>query len=190
MIVSVGIFASFSDTVQLMERIRPLLPSRRRIARFIKLGAYYGLIGGLIVGIMGAMLFGLSAGLNNALSGDTNLAAHLLTYVLLAILLGGIIGSLVGIPTGGMVGSIYAFLDTPAVDERPKPGEGLRASIRIALLMTLLATLLFSLISWILDQLLKIEIIGFLILANFLPPIFIWFGGLAWFQHWSLRFII
>jgi hypothetical protein len=29
-----------------------------------------------------------------------------------------------------------------------------------------------------------------LILVNILPPTFTWFGGLAWCQHWALRFML
>lgn len=173
--------ASPVSVIQLRERVRPWLPSRQRIIQYIKRGAVYGLMIGALVGVL---IVVLNIG---SIEGLRDIPRGLLRQVLILGLVWGLIVEL----AVALVGGILAFLDTPPVDERLIPGEGVRASMRNALLMTALAALFVSLPTWFIDQRLHAELLLLtLVLINVLPPTFIWFGGLAACQHWALRFIL
>lgn len=107
-------------------------------------------------------------------------------------LIGGLsVRQIDGLSGGLIVGLIFAFLDTPPVDERPEPDRGTRASLRNALLMTLLAAIFFGLPTWLIDRRIEQDdALLLIVLVNILPVIFTWYGGLAWCQHWALRIVL
>jgi len=171
LMVSSGI-ASWGLYIQLREQVRLVRPNWRRVTRYLGFGCLYGLIVGLLVSLI-VDLSDLSIGVRIGNLGEE-------------LIIGLTAGSIVGL-SGGML----AFLDTPYVDERPNPGRGVRVSLRNAFLMTIMAALFFGLLTWWIEQ--KFEqdfLILFLVLLNILPPTFTWFGGLAWCQHWALRFML
>ena len=176
LIVSIG-NACLVFNIQLRERVKVLRPSRQRILQFIKKGVFYGLIGGLIGGFVG----GLSAGRS------TGFDIELIDGISGGLLIGVMIGFL-----GGLLGGlIFAFLDTPHVDERPDPGRGVRTSLGNALLMILISLILLGLPAWLIGQRFGVRTLVFaIVLANVLPIAFSWFGGLAWCQHWALRIVL
>jgi eukaryotic-like serine/threonine-protein kinase len=173
--------ASFMLTIQLRERVRPVRPNRQRITRYVGRGILYGLLAGVIVGL----IMGLLAML---IDRQFFSAPFEVLFLFVAVPTGcGFPGGLLG----GLIGAGLAFWDTPHVDERPYPGSGIRASLRNALIMITLAAIFFGLPTWFIDQRLQADRFLFiLVLVNILPPTFTWFGGLAWVQHWSLRFIL
>lgn len=137
-----------------------------RVWNFIKKGTVYGLILGLIYGL----LFGLNDRLSNGMAFEW------------------VVGLIVG---SALIGIFLAFLDTPLVDKRVAPGTGARTSLRNAILMTLLAVFFFIFPAWYFDRRFETDyLIVVFVLTNILPPAFTWFGGLAWCQHWALRFIL
>ena len=191
MIVSVAI-ATLASDIQLRERVKFILPSWQRIVKYLARGILWGSIVGLIVGLIFGLIFGLIVGLSEGLSGGLifGLSEGSISGLIVG-LIGGLIFGLIGVLIGGLSGGMLAFLDTPPVDERPIPGEGIRASIRNAFLMTTLAALFFGLPALLIDRWLNGDLfILALVLPNILPPTFTWFGGLAWSQHWALRFIL
>ncbi|MCB8924633.1 MAG: hypothetical protein H6652_03290 [Ardenticatenaceae bacterium] len=179
-IVSAGI-ASFESNIQLREQLRPLLPSRQRIIHYLIKGVGYGLITGSILGFIGSLIFEVmfiligvtSEGLFGRLSSVIN------------------IGLIIGV-SGGLIGVMLAFLNYPIVDERPIPGRGVVASLRNAFMMTFFVALFFGAPTWfiIADELVTGIVYLSFILVNALPLAFTWFGGLAWCQHWALRFML
>ena len=197
-IISAGVISSWSITIQLRERVTLLMPSLRRIFRYIIQGSFTGLYGGLSIGLLFGLLFGVIIGLVDVLLGELALYG---TLEILGGLIGGVmggimlgvvsvpVGTVVGLLVGGISGFVLAFLDTPLVDNRPNPKEGVRASLRNALLMSLLAASFFGLPIWFINQS-RDNVLLFLVLLNILPPTFTWFGGLAWCQHWALRVVI
>jgi hypothetical protein len=57
--------------------------------------------------------------------------------------------------------------------------------------MTAITALFFGGFIFFIDQTLGTYLLfSFVILVNILPPTFTWFGGLAWCQHWALRFVL
>jgi eukaryotic-like serine/threonine-protein kinase len=175
LIISFAIGSLVTD-IQLREQVKLLRPPRQRIYQYLRRGILLGLIVGLIVGLIAGLIVGLIV----------ELSVGLIYGLIFGLIFGLIIGLI-----GGLFGFIMAFLDTPAVDKRPYPGSGVRASLRNALLVTGLAALFFGLPAWLIDQRLDAELlILFLVLVNILAPAFTWFGGLAWCQHWALRFML
>lgn len=72
-----------------------------------------------------------------------------------------------------LIGFVMAFLDTPTVDEWPRPSGGLRASLRNSLLMTTMVALFLGLpVSFIDRRLVAALVILSLVLVNVLPPTF------------------
>src|SRR5690606_16445161 len=138
--------------IQLRERFKLLRPNRRRVFQYLRGGFLFGLVIGLVIGPF--------------------IGLDIVSDIRLIIVLG-----LIGVLIGVLGGFIIAFLDTPAVDKRPYPGSGVRASLNYAFLMSIFvyifAFLLFVLLLFLLPNLLDYFKI-------FLPPVFTWFGGLAW----------
>jgi hypothetical protein len=163
-----------------------LRPPRHRVFYYLRRGILLGLILGLIFGLLVGLLVGLISGLIYGLR--EGLIYGLREGLRAGLNVGLPVGVLVGL-SGGLIGFVMAFLDTPAVDERPYPGSGVSASLRNALLMTALAALFFGLPVRLIDRRLDVELL-FLVLVNILPPAFTWFGGLAWCQHGALRFML
>ena len=91
---------------------------------------------------------------------------------------------------GILAGGFLAFLNTPTVDQRPKPGSGDRATLRNAIIMTVLAGILFGGLTLFADlRFSQDEFDSFLfalVPSNILPLAFTWFGGLAFFQRRAL----
>ncbi|MCA9942110.1 MAG: NACHT domain-containing protein [Anaerolineales bacterium] len=176
-IITVGI-SSLATVIQLRERVRPTRPSLKRVVNFVKKGIVYGLLVGLLGGFIIWPIFAL-------IDIDANI------FSLVAVLFAGSITGLFAGLLGGVFGFFLAFLDTPPVDKRSTPGNGTRASLRNAILMTILVALLFGIAAWYFDQRFEGDLfIFFVVLVNILPPTFTWFGGLAWCQHWALRFML
>jgi tetratricopeptide (TPR) repeat protein len=168
--ISAGL-ASQRTKIQLRDWVKIVRPSRQKLMTGVKRG---GLIG-LFVGLG----FGLGLGFSDLAS--------------LGLIEGPIEGLVFGLSiglAGGLVGGASAFLDTPQVEERPYPGQGVRASLRNALLWSGITGLLFYLPSWYFDWLIQANWSLFvLVLINVIPIAFTWFGGLAWCQHIALRIL-
>ncbi len=85
---------------------------------------------------------------------------------------------------------VISFLEPSFGDKQPEPGEGVQASLRNALRITTIMALLCAppilFIVWLTHDYLFL----FAVFIVILPPIFTWFGGLAWCQHWALRMVI
>jgi eukaryotic-like serine/threonine-protein kinase len=191
LIISLGV-GSLVTNIQLREQVKLLRPPRHRVFYYLRRGILLGLIVGLIVGLSNGLMVVLSVEASVwVINGPSELLYPGLSEVLLLGLIGGLLGGLLGGLIGGLLGFVMAFLDTPAVDERPYPGSGVSASLRNALLMTVLAAFFFGLPAWLIGRQFDAEFfILLLVLVNILPPTFTWFGGLAWCQHWALRFIL
>lgn len=146
------------------------------------IGSLFGLLLSLFIGLLLVFIFG----------NESMIVGLVLSFRLILVSVSGLIGGLLGILPGGLIGvllgSILSFLDIPSVDKRPTPGAGIRASLINASLITLLMVLLFVL-AWIIveDGTSVILILGALYIF---PTTFTWFGGLAWCQHWALRWVI
>ncbi|MCB0037066.1 MAG: NACHT domain-containing protein, partial [Anaerolineales bacterium] len=157
---------SFSKQIEMRERLQIRWPSRRRLWLFVKRGLIVGLIVGLISALGIEPLAGLSMSLQDRVF-----------FGLISSLMGGLIG-----------GTFLSLIDSPSVDDRPLAGQGIRNSLRNAILMTTAVELLFGLIGFVLDIGLETYgLISFLIAAIILPPVFIYYGGLAYVQHGVLR---
>ncbi|MCA9999108.1 MAG: NACHT domain-containing protein, partial [Anaerolineales bacterium] len=168
MTVSIGI-ASCTSIIQLREKVQFLRPSMARIQHYGKQGVGYGLIFGLISGLISGALDNLRSIPRGSLSEGLS------------------VGLSIGL-TIGLGAFLLAFLDNPLVDKQPLSRNGIRTSLRNALLMTLLTALLFGFPSWFIDQWLRAySFIISIVIDNLLPFTFTWFGGLAWCQHWALR---
>lgn len=206
--VGLGLFicnyiASLAKKIQLREKVIPIHPSFKRFRYYLASGSFFGCIYGSIVGIIfgvsGILLSGIFVGpFGNILSG----------------LFSGLIVGLIGLTIGGAIGGLLAFLDTPRIDDRPIPGNGVWISLRNAIFMIVLITLIIGIPDAAIDLPEETEatlssrfFIGipkaildlsintdyfnvFYFLVSILPPTFTWFGGLAWCQHWALRFVL
>ncbi len=176
-----GLIASIGNAclvfnIQLRERVKVSQPSQQRILQFSKKGVFYGLIGGLIGGFVGGLSAGLSTGFD----------------ITVAVGVGGglFIGLIIGALGGLLGGLVFSLLDTPPVDERPDPGRGVRASLGNSLLVILTSLIFLGLPAWLIGQRFGVgNLVLAIMLVNVLPIAFTWFGGLAWCQHWALRFV-
>ena len=176
MILSAGVLTSWVFEIQLRERVTLLKPARQRVFRYIKQGGFYGLFFGLIFGLVG----GLVGGLIGVVSDESSFVLiGRLWAGLWAGLGAGLLGGLLFGSIGVLSGFVLAFLDTPLVDKRPKPGEGVRASLKNGLKLTLLG---FGVLVVLFPALFFSIIV--------LPLTFTWFGGLAWCQHKALRVVL
>ena len=45
---------------------------------------------------------------------------------------------------GGLIGTVLSILDTPELEQRLKPGQGVRASLQNGVIVTLLLAVLFG----------------------------------------------
>lgn len=165
-IVSMLIAASSAE-IRLREQIRPSRPSRRKVLR----QARNGLIAGTIIGTF-ALLLGLLLG----------------TGAPIILLIGGAI-------FGAIFGGLVPFLEAPHLDARPEPGRGVGASLRNSLIVTVSAAILFSLTGFVIavsvgGGILAVVLVGIMVQIVAAPPIFTFFGGLAWLQHRTLRFML
>jgi hypothetical protein len=97
------------------------------------------------------------------------------------------------------IGSLFAFLNSPQVEERPFPASGVWSSFKNAVFMVILIGIAIILLALIILQIDNISIflpindnfyLVSLFVSNILPIFFTWFGGLAWCQHWALRFVL
>ncbi len=162
--------ASLPTKIQLWERVRPARPTTRRLFRFVVRGSLTGLtVGILFSAFIWSLIFGPY---------DPDL--------LYVIGVSGIVFLIMGTFAGGFL----AFLNTPTVDQRPKPGSGDRATLRNGIIMTILSGILFGGVTLIADlRFSQDNIDSFLfsmVPSNILPLAFTWFGGLAFFQRRAL----
>ena len=170
MIISIGMGCLTFD-IQLREQVKILRPTSQRMLKYVKRGVFFlfvGLIAGLVL-VLADGLYGWQSRLGTGLF-----------FGLLVGLMGGFVG-----------GALFAFLDTPPVNNRPHPAGGVRASLRNAFLITLVTIIFFIAVAWLISQILNENdsIILAVVLLNILLITFTWFGGLAWCQHWTLRFV-
>ena len=153
-----------SNHIKLREQLVFFLPSCQKIKLSLLQTTLFGLSGGFVGIFYGGQL-------NNSQS---------------SWLMIGIIGGL----SGGLMGVIMMFLDTPIVDKRSNPGYGVKDSLYNALLVTALALTLIGPLALYFERIFENFILLYLVLSNILPLTFIWYGGLAWCQHWALRFML
>ena len=168
-IISAGI-ASQAIDIQLREKVKIIRPPLPRLFAQFKRGILYGLLGGLVIGLLSGVF-------------DSIDEPFILT------LRRGLIGGLIGLFVGPLICLILSFLNTPSVDDRPDPGQGVDFSIRNAVALTALFGLIFVLPVWYFELSTGSGNLDntHLLLANILPLSFTWFGGLAWIQHIALR---
>lgn len=161
----VGGLVRLTQGITMRERLQWLIPTKKRFVTLAWSGTWYGLVFGLV--------FGLSVGLTDGL--------------VEALVSGLIVGLILGL-VGGLVGSLGAFFDAPPVEARLQPGRGVRSSLRNGILMTLVGAPVFGVIGIIFDYWLNGggDIVTF-ILAALLPVAFLYYGGLAFIQHYTLR---
>lgn len=173
-IISSGI-ASIGVEIQLREKVKILRPSRQQILTYGKRGGLYGITFGLIFGL----IYGLVSGLDNA---DLNFG----------LLFGLVLGLIFGLVFGLILGIVLAFLDTPLVDERPYPGQGVRASFSNAFRWSTLVALFIGSLFWFIER--NVGELSFIdlgqVLVGTLLLSFTWFGGMAWSRHMALRIVL
>lgn len=167
----VGGLAGISATIGMKKRLRFIWPTRPRIGVAMRGALYYGgitaAIIGLLAGLFAALIDGLGFGL--IFGGFFALGTSIFS-LLLALLL--------------------AFIGTPPVDERPRPGQGVRHALVNAWLMTGVSALVFGLPAWLVDSQIGNYFFLRLLLNVVLPPIFAYYGGLSYIQHMTLRYAL
>lgn len=99
------------------------------------------------------------------------------------------------LPITIMTGLFSAFglevLDTPTIMQRNRPGAGVTNSLKNAVYVSLVAFIIFSISGYLLDNWYDAEgqFLSLLLFYIF-PPIFAWYGGMAFAQHWALRVVL
>jgi hypothetical protein len=155
-------------------------------------GAVIGLLGGMIVGVVFGPVFALAS----------NTPDHSPFYILAGVcLFGGGLG-VAGLLLGGMSGGLIGGLRGKRIESRSSPNQGLRWSIKNALLAGLLFWiggwfvfglswgLFFSFAGGLISGLSYGAVLGLSFGLIFAIVGALWYGGLAVVQHYTLRLII
>ena len=201
------------QTVFLIERMQPSWLQTHVQRRIFSIGSglLSGLPFGLLVGLSGGLLAGLVVGVSAGLLvrlfgglGDiepaeslkwswSKLSANLKSTLLLLLIVGlvyGLVGGLVvGVSAGllfGLFGGLFSGLSVEQTETKTKPNQGIWQSGRNALFVVLIVGLLWLLIVGLLFGL----VVG-LVLGLLSGLVFgLGAGGLAFIQHFMLRFIL
>jgi hypothetical protein len=161
-------FLFAADTIEIKDKVILQRPIRAHwwgyLRRYGSIGLIFGLTGGLIDELIDGRIDGLIVGL--------------------------IVGLISGM-IGGLIGTILSVFDTPPIDKRSTPAQGVRSSLRNAIVMTAVVAIGLALLIWPIDRWLDGEgVLIALALMWSLPIIFALYGGVAWCQHWALQFVL
>jgi hypothetical protein len=187
-VLIVGLESSIKPT----ERLRW---SWREARSGLIFGLRGGLIGGLIFGLIGGLMVELIVGLSVGL--DVGLIAGLIAGPI-GGLIGGLIAGLIFGPIGGLIGGLIAGLifglSGREVQAKTIPNQGIWQSGRSAIIIGLIAGLITGLIFG-LSVGLSVGLIFGLSVGLIFGLIFglvggLIFGGDAFIQHFTLRFIL
>ncbi|MEM9773944.1 MAG: NACHT domain-containing protein [Chloroflexota bacterium] len=99
------------------------------------------------------------------------------------------------LPITIMTGLLCAFglevLDTPIIDERKRPGAGVTGSLKNAVYISSISLVIFGTSGYLLDAWYEADGQFLVILLFYIfPPIFAWYGGMAYTQHWAIRIVL
>ncbi len=179
LIESAGILTSYfyffnSWSIELKEKITPALP-KKSLLKF-NFRRYF----------TGALLMGLFLGWSmiRVFIADAYGSLGRLIILLAYTLFFGLNGALVSL--------ILSIFETPSIDQRSFPGDGVVSSLRSSLYILFATVLGISLLNIIPIFLIgEAGVFSFLFSLTWLAPImFTFYGGMAWCQHWALRFIL
>jgi hypothetical protein len=172
----IGGFVAYRSNIETIETITLQRPSRQRLLRGIRQGLIIGLIIGLIFGLIDGLIFGLRIGLIDGLRIG---------------LIDGLSDGLVGGLGGGLIGGLMTIIQPRAVAQKLHPNQGIQSSLKTTMRLSLVATLLVGLFSWSLDRMFQTGPLFFFGLLSYVFPIvFLYFGGLAVIQHYTLRLLL
>jgi DNA polymerase III delta prime subunit len=189
-----GIKADGQDLRQDIQTIEALSWSWKLAIQRAKKGAYVGLVIGLIVGLIAYPIFHYSfrsmtsilAEENPSLQNlvEMNNELSLISVICFVAPLIGIFGSIISLVLGGLFGGLQPTL----VQTKARPNDGVRLSIRNAVVITLFTGLPIGLIVGLIGG---ANLAGLAITVLIIGlPVFLWYGGLAITQHYTLRVIL
>jgi hypothetical protein len=178
---------AYKAKIEAVERITIARPTGAELFRAIRIGFAVGGLLGFIIGLT----FGTSATViyNLTVRQDVTAARGLfvgliwgmcITFV--ALFLGAFLGA-------GLAG-VNAFLQRSRIERKLRPNQGISNSLRSAVSLLLLSILPLILLMGV-DYILSDRVARVVLVASWiLPAVLLYFGGLAFIQHYCLRFML
>lgn len=177
-IIASALLLGESTTIQLRDRVVLARPSLQKLGRNLGLGLVIGIATASVESLL-YFIFLLTIGWVGGVAGeglDMGILTSTANLQNLALPLTAV---------GGLGGAVLSFFQTPPVDKRTTPGQGILDSRNNAILLTtVIGTLLGGAI---LFSRLDNGAALLTIMTTLLPAIFTYFGGMAWAQHRALK---
>ncbi len=182
----IGCLIAYKLEIENVERIVLSWPARdallQALRKGIVMGSLFGLIISLSLGTIASLVYNLTV----------QQQFPPIARVLISFVWGGCFG-VIGLGLGGLVGSLLAVLNAclqrQEIDQKLRPNEGMRNTVKSTFTVLLLMVVPVGLLLWLATSWAGNQGVRFVFFwANLaLPFAFFYFGGLALMQHASLR---
>jgi hypothetical protein len=179
---------AYKANIETVEQLTIARPTGAELLRALRTGLIVGGLLGLIIGLT----FGTSAAVIYNLTERKDVAGPM-ALVFVGILWGTCITFVtlfLGAFLGAGLATVNAFLQRGRIERRLRPNQGISNSLKSAVSVLLLAVVPLILLTGI-DYILSGRVARVVIVASWiLPAVLLYFGGLAFIQHYCLRFML
>lgn len=178
---------AYKANIETVERITIARPTGAELLRALRIGLIVGGFLGLIIGLT----FGTSASViyNVTVRQDVGGARGLFVGLIWGMCI-TFVALFLGAFLGAGLATVNALLQRSRIERKLRPNQGISNSLRSAVSLLLLATLPLILLMGI-DYILSGRFARVVVVASWiLPAVLLYFGGLAFIQHYCLRFML